>query len=32
MKKNTVLAVVLSTLVIFASMFIQHKFFPPDVV
>lgn len=30
MKKNTVLAVILSTLVIFASMFIQHKFFPPD--
>lgn len=30
MKKNTVLAVVLSTLVIFASMFIQHKFFPPE--
>ena len=32
MKKNTVLAVVLSTLVIFASMFIQHKFFPPEIV
>ena len=32
MKKNTVLAVVLSTLVIFASMLIQHKFFPPEVV
>ncbi|MGP1437644.1 MAG: membrane protein insertase YidC [Treponema sp.] len=30
MKKNAVLAVVLSTLVIFASMFIQHKFFPPE--
>ena len=28
MKKNAVLAVVLSTMVIFASMFIQHKFFP----
>ena len=32
MKKNTVLAVVLSTLVIFASMFIQHKFFPPEII
>ncbi|MGP1440445.1 MAG: membrane protein insertase YidC [Treponema sp.] len=32
MKKNTVLAVVLSTLVIFTSMFIQHKFFPPEAI
>lgn len=30
MKKNTVLAIVLSTIVILASIFIQHKFFPSD--
>ena len=28
MKKNTILAIVLSTIVVFTSMFIQHKFFP----
>lgn len=30
MKKNTVLAIVLSSLVIMTSMFIQYKFFPPE--
>lgn len=32
MKKNTVLAIVLSTLVIFISMYIQYKFFPAEEV